>query len=288
MSVPAWVKLLRRTDQLVWYAYRFHAVLRDELLFAWLDPAQRDAVTQHAYSRQHIYLPGGATFERGLFDWEKTALALPQVPRTGRVLLGAAGGGRELQGLAAMGYEVTAFEPNPTLLEGTRAIARRWGDRVTVLQGTYDDMIAAACEGTGPLASLRERGGFDLVIFGWGSFTHVIDPSRQRELLRAAHALAPQAPLLLSFFTRQEAGDGPVGNAERLRRRLRHAFALLGRPSAAPAGLGYEAGGGFVYSFTVGEIQALAFEAGYLVERFEPLPFPHALLQPLAAAPASC
>jgi SAM-dependent methyltransferase len=278
MSVPLWVRALQRADRLAWYAFHGYEVLRDELLFAWLDPKERDAVTQHAYRAQRAYLPGGTTFERGLFDWERALLERAEVPREGRVLLAAAGGGRELAALLARGYDVTAFEPNPVLREGAAQVAAGAPGRARVLDGVYADMVAAL-DGRGPLAELRARSPFDLVVLGWGSITHVLDEDARDALLRAARSLAPDAPVITSFFLRPEGAPG--GRTERARAAIRAVFSAVGAPNATiPPGLAYESGGGFVHAFTESEVQAMAHRAGYAVAALDASPFPHALLVP--------
>jgi SAM-dependent methyltransferase len=278
MSVPLWVRALQRTDRLAWYAFHGYEVLRDELLFAWIDPKDRDEVTQHAYRAQHAYLPGGTTFDRGLFDWERALLDRPEIPREGRVLLAAAGGGRELLALAERGYDVTAFEPNPVLRQGAAGVAERFADRARVRDGVYADLDGAV-HGRGPLAELRDRAPFDLVVLGWGSITHVLDEPARDALLRAVRALAPRAPVITSFFLRPDGGHG--GRTAEARSLLRRAFARVGaRNASIPAGLAYESGGGFVYAFTEGEVQTMAHRAGYAVRVLDASPFPHALLVP--------
>jgi hypothetical protein len=279
MSVPRWVRAIQKVDRLAWYAFHGYEVLRDELLLSWLDARQRSAVIDRAYRDQRVYLPGGATFERGLFSWERALLARPEVPRAGRVLLGAAGGGRELKALIERGFEPVAFEPNPVLREGAEQVAREHpAAGAIVLDGVYADLEPAVVA-AGPLAALAARAPYDLVVLGWGSITHVLTHDEQRSLLVAARALAPRAPLITSFFLRPDVGYG--GRTEQLRTTLRSVFSALGAPNQhIEPGLAYEAGGGFVYAFSESEVQAIAHEAGYAVVLLESSPFPHALLVP--------
>lgn len=281
MKLPLWVRAMQLGDRLSWYAFRFEEVTREEIFRAWLRPELRAAVTEHAYARQASYLPGGATYERGLFDWEEEALSKPPFPAQGRVLLGAAGGGRELAVLCARGFEVVAFEPNVMLRAGANAVARQYPN-AHVYPGTYGDFVAAAKHGAGLLAPALEGGGFDAVILGWGSFTHVLTREEQAAVLRAARRAAPTAPVLVSFFLRPE-GGGPNGRSERLRARLRSIFSALGGHTP-PEGVAYEMDGGFVYLFTEEEIHDLAFKAGYEVTSLKASPFPHAVLVPLEGA----
>src|SRR5450432_8359 len=121
--LPLWARALRGLDRVAWYAYQGHQIARDELLFAWLKPELRSKLTVLAYDDMSSYLPGGTTFEEGLFGWERSLFAEACIPKTGRVLLAAAGGGRELKALLEAGYSVTAFEPNPRLFEGAQQVA---------------------------------------------------------------------------------------------------------------------------------------------------------------------
>jgi hypothetical protein len=274
------VKLLQWTDRLAWYAYRAEEVTRDELLRAWLRPELRERVTEHAYAKQTAYLPGGATYERGLFDWEDEALSKPPFPKRGRVLLGAAGGGRELRVLCERGFEVVAFEPNDTLRAGAEAVARDH-PKARVLPGSYRDLVAATTERTGPLADALATGPFDAVVLGWGSVTHVLSRKEHVALLRAVRHAAPRAPVLISFFLRPSTTSR--GKSDRLRDGLRLLFSTLGA-NTSEEGLSYEMNGGFVYYFTEDEVQELAFEAGYEVSYLRAWPFPHAVLIPLEAS----
>jgi hypothetical protein len=281
--VPLWVRAVQAVDRVAWASYRAQEVLRDELLLAWLDPALRYTVTQQAYRSQETYLPGGFHHEHGLFDWEDAALSKPPFPapptatttRPARWLVTAAGGGREARILAERGYSVVGFEPNDVLLAGAREVARRLPN-FSVFEGTYDDLVEAANLGGGPLGeAVREP--FDAVVLGWGSVTHLVDPSEHRAVLDAVKKVAPTAPVLISFFLRS---DQPQGRAARARRKVRGAFQALGGRAVAD-GLLYETSGGFVYWFTESEMRRLAERAGYVVASYSPHPFPHAVLVPL-------
>jgi hypothetical protein len=275
-SLPLWARALRAVDRIAWYAYHAHEIARDELLFAWLRPELRATATVDAYSDMRTYLPGGATFLAGLFPWEEALLAQPCIPRTGRVLLAAAGGGRELKALVERGYSVTAFEPNPVLFGGAKQVAAG-SDLVQLIRGAFVDLIAAA-DGHGKLASIRGQ-DFDWILFGWGSFTHVTDRREQVAILQAARRLAPRAPLALSFFLRKP--EISVSRSHRLRLLIRGTLRRAGGAFPIEPGLGYDSSGGFVYSFTMDELSELARSAGYRVEMHDTQIFPHAILLPV-------
>jgi hypothetical protein len=275
-KLPLWYRALLWTDRLAWFAYRAETIARDELLRAWLAPELRDAATADAYGKQPTYLPGGNNYEKGLFGWEKEVIEGPDFPKSGRLLLGAAGGGRELRELLSRGYDVVAFEPNEILREGAQAVARKHGVQ-PIVDASYVDLVRAAKDRTGPLAGLVD-GPFAGVILGWGSFTHVLDPQDHLALLKALRTVAPQAPVLISIYLRRE--NAPRGKSDRLRDAFRFAFARMGR--GATEALSFDPETGFVYCFTETELHKLAFESGYEA-RLSPEPFPHALLVPLGS-----
>src|SRR5512146_3335463 len=97
MALPRWARLLlssihanRRL------AYRYQVIV-EEVVRAFVE--DRDAATAEVYEGTARYRPGGDIYGGGLFAWERALIASEHFPRTGRVLLGAAGGGRELAGL---------------------------------------------------------------------------------------------------------------------------------------------------------------------------------------------
>ncbi|HVJ93453.1 MAG TPA: methyltransferase domain-containing protein [Labilithrix sp.] len=278
--LPLWVRALQWTDRLAWYAYRTEEVTRDALLLTFLRPELRAELTAQLYDKQVAYLPGGATHQKGLFEWEESALSTHPFPKQGRILLGAAGGGRELRVLCERGFEVVAFEPNDTLRAGAEKVARHH-PKAQVVAASYEDLVRAANEKTGLLADALGAGHFDAVILGWGSLTHVLSRAEQLALLKAVRRSAPKGAVLISFFLRP--ATSAKGKSDRLRDTLSWLFSAMGKTQPAE-GLAYEMNNGFVYSFTEDEIFELAMDAGYEVFRLQAWPFPHAVLVPLATA----
>src|SRR5262249_22445928 len=151
------------------------------------------ALTAFVYADQRTYLPGGARFQGGLFGWERRALDAPVFPRSGRVLIGAAGAGRELCALVERGFSVVAFDPCAPFADAARKAAPR--DGATVVQASYEDLVDAVEGRGGPLELLRAEPPFDAVVLGWGSFSHVMPASARLALLRALRVLAPRGPV---------------------------------------------------------------------------------------------
>lgn len=285
-TIPAWARALLLADRAVHSSVRLAALVRTELLLAGLSEDEREAVNAAVFSAEDTYSPGGPAFSQGLFGWERTALATAPFPSSGRLLLGGAGGGRELAGLCALGYEVVAFEPAPGLAEALGKVALDH-PKASTYQGSYGDLVRAARGEGGPLAG-AVGGGFDGVVLGWASLSHVTDADARVALLEALRAIAPHAPVLLSYLGPDDDGRAN-GRVEALRAPLRRWLTgVLGRARAAE-GAGFVPGAGFYRRCSAGEIEALAEGAGYEVALHEREPYPHAIVVPRAevTSPAS-
>ncbi|MGD0497255.1 MAG: hypothetical protein ABSC23_02360 [Bryobacteraceae bacterium] len=274
--LPWLVRLFLAAYRVLAGATHLHTLFRDEVLWAWMRPPQREAVNRIIYGQRKDLLPGGRTFEEGLFDWERLAMRQPPFPQAGRILLGGAGGGREVAQLCGLGYEVVAFEPSEPLLEGARQVVSRYPGSA-VARASYADLVTAVERRSGPLAAHLLNSSFDAVLLGWGSFGYVAAEADRRRLLRAIRALAPAAPILLSTDWNRSAEDGRL---DRLRPLLRGLFRLLGYPSARQRGDVFLSDAGFSHCLTQDEIEADAGDSGYRIFYCRTSPYPHAVLMP--------
>jgi len=277
MVAPLWSRLLFRASRALSSGDVAQQILRDELLFAYMHPKQRGALTTAAYAMNGDYVPGGEIFGAGLFPWEKALLQDPRIPSRGKVLVAAAGGGREVAALLARGYEVYAFEPVRPFLESAQRVVQGSGSRV--VQASYEDLVEyAAGRAGGPLSDCT--GPFDLCLLGWGSLSHLTEPAVVVQVLRGLRRLAPRSPVITSFLLRGSEPAATNGRARRLRRAVRGALQSLGgRPT--PPGLRFLTSAGFLYSFSRDELFELCQRAGYSVDYFSDRDYPHALLLPL-------
>jgi hypothetical protein len=274
-KAPLLVRALLVVDRVMGAMWRTSVMVRDETLWAWTSQPGRERTNRAIYSGLETYLPGGATFADGLFDWERAAIASPFFPPAGRILLGAAGGGRELAGLGKMGYEVVAFEPVPALAEAARAVACAY-PQCQVISASYADLVRAREKGTGPLAPHVGGREFHGVIFGWTSFSYVWREDRDA-LMKALRALAPRAPVLLSYLL---AGDSPEGRLGGMRRGFRRLLRFAGAPALAEPGDGFQPWSGFFQRLTPDEVRSLAERTGYRPAYIKGPPAPHALFLP--------
>ena len=260
-TAPRWVRALLALDRGAHALARLVSALRDELLFAWVPPSRRADVTAALYAAQPTYAPGGGTFRVGLFDWERALVETPPFPRAGRLLVGGAGGGREAVALRDRGYEVVAFEPVATLVRaGAPAVAERPG--ALLIRASYDDLVRAARGEASPLTPVLAGRRFDGVVLGWGSLAHVTEDEDRVALLRAVRAVAPAAPVILSF-TDLLPPDPLGGRTAALRGRLRRLFASLGAPGRYRPGDRFTPWGGFSRDTDAAAIETLAQRAAY-------------------------
>ncbi len=225
-----------------------------------LGPADLAAVDE-AFYRRH----GGAEamFESrehnlsGLEDWEARIVDERFTPGS-RVVVTAAGGGREVLALAERGFEVEGFEPNEALVEaGRRLIAERGA------AATLDVSGRDAFPGAGPC---------DAVVVGWGSYIHIQGRARRVAMLRAAReSLGPGGVLVLSFWERPDAEGRYFRVVRAVASTVRR---LRGR---APAELGDTMRDTYVHVFTRAEIEAELADAGFEVAEIHSRPYPHAV-----------
>ena len=163
------------------------------------------------------------------YDWEDAWLARALPPPPARVLVGAAGAGREVASLLPCGYAVTALEPSRALAGLCRARCAAAG----VVIGRYEDLVGgAACvrdrlgEDARPLvdAWTGER-PFDAVLMGLGSVSHLLDGGPRAAVMSALAAMCPRGPILASAVAPPRAGAQAAPSSERA------AGSLEGAPS---------------------------------------------------------
>jgi hypothetical protein len=257
-------------------ALRVQEIVRDELLYAYLPPEARNAMTIQSYSSGGGYADGSYNRERDLFTWELGLLSAAGFPKSGRVLVAAAGGGREMVALAKRGYSVVGLEPSPALLRRAEEVVIDLPG-ASVHSATYADVVSLARGERGPLSDLDLSA--KVVWFGWGSFTHLTEPAEHLEILQAVRKLWPEAPVVLSFFVRTPEHVDQNSPSFRLRRALRATLQRLGG-ATTPPGLQYWTYHGFLYSFERAELETLFQRAGYRTGVLLEEPFAHALLLP--------
>ncbi|MDB4947682.1 MAG: hypothetical protein JWM27_331 [Gemmatimonadetes bacterium] len=186
----------------------------------------------------------------GLFAWEKEALAGWFRGRE-RLLLVGAGGGRETVALARMGFGVDSYECNPALVEYAAGLLARAGVAAEIRPIPRDRAPA-------------EGGPYDGAVVGWSAYMLIAGRERRVHFLRGLRErMMDGAPLLLSFWTREESAPGPHRVA-RIANRVRR---VLGRP---PVDVGDDLVPNYLHHFTAAEVADEMRAGGFGMQRFVP------------------
>jgi hypothetical protein len=209
-------------------------------------------------------------------DWEESWFErdLPAPPV--RILVGAAGSGREVNYLEEVGYHVVAFEPAINFVQN----ANRAGLlRQPMHVGSYQDLLDNSSDLS---RSLALEPPFDAVLLGWGSLTHVPGQPTRTELLRRLRRLCPHGPLLASFWLKEGAAQPTRPKTRKMGERL---AAMLGG-NAQHAEMDVVSGRtGYAHWFTEAELLELARDSGYFLKTgtatIDSTTYPHVTLWPV-------
>lgn len=227
-----------------------------------------------------FYVRGPNRFTRAaLEEWEAQMFDRWLPPPPAKVLVTAAGSGREARALVERGYAVDALEPVPAMAATCAALE----GVDTVVCATHEDLIAAVADGRGPARALTQR-DYDAVLVGWGSLNHIFSRERQVSLLSACDRLASSGPVLISFFARRR----PPAERERALaagRCIGRCFRAARKGSSIELDVSFAWNVGFTHPYTVAEIEGLASSIGRVAET-ELTPYGHAVLRRVDAAQA--
>ena len=193
------MRLLTRAlyaTRIVDQAYRTFEGARRELVLSLASDRLLASYNDFIYGRSQRYHPASTQYLTGLHSWEESAIAAHFPAPPARILVGAAGGGREAFALVERGYVVAAFEPSP--LADRMSAACDAGGRVEAYRGRYEDLPIVRTT-TGQEVDLSRATRFDAGILGWGSFSHLPSDQARVGALQACAALV-NGPLLVSFF----------------------------------------------------------------------------------------
>jgi hypothetical protein len=210
-----------------------------------LDRSGLHRVTELNYCSTNFYL--NKEYNRsGLCEWEKSAVD-DFFSTCGSILVGAAGGGREVLALAQRGYRVDAFEPSAEFANSCRELLKSEGISAEIIESLPDQVPVSF-------------GIYDGLLLGWGAYNHVPGRRARIDLLRQFRRHTRSGgPMLLSFYTRGE-------QARQLRwiyRIARLVGRLCFRRELAEFGDSFS--GFFAHHFTEEEIRSEFEEASFRV-----------------------
>jgi hypothetical protein len=227
-----------------------------------LDRGHLHALDQVYYDGEEMYCNEEYNC-RGFWSWEQEVIRR-YFGDCKRLLVGGAGGGREVLALCREGYEVEGFECNPRLIQYARTLLEREG-------------LSAAMTFTPRDKCFYSDRPFDGAIVGWGAYMLIQQRRKRVAFLKQLRAqVRAEAPLLLSFYARQTGERRfvtilAVGNA--LRWLLRRERLDLG-DDLAP---------NYVHYFTKEQITSELQEAGFELARYSTRGYGHAVA--IAARP---
>lgn len=233
---------------------RLATVVNSGFWLGFLNREQLHGIGHVNYAKAHYYYTDEYN-KRGLWDWERAALESHFEGRK-RLLLAAAGGGREVIALRKLGFEVCGFESDRGLLDFANDLLRR--------EGMEPDLIWAPWDHCPELSET-----YDGAIVGWGAYMLIRGSKRRVEFLREVRARVEEgAPILVSFNTAGDdsrffRGIAKVGNV--VARILRRERVEVG-DSLTP---NYE------HFFTREQIESEMGEAGFALKSFHRYGFGH-------------
>jgi hypothetical protein len=279
--MPAWLAecfaRLILASRLIDKSYSLFERARSALILAFAPEAVIIRFNDLAYGRDLSYHPESPTFRRGLFAWEERAIAryFPRPPA--RVLVGGAGGGREVLALAEKGYEVTAFEPSPPL---AAAMSCHFAERsnIEVYRARYEDMPHLfPARPDAPSTTLEEGPRFRAAVLGWGSYSHLRTKAQRIHTL-SSFARYVQGPILVSFSKRHEKQAHPGWFRSLLRR-----FLGVGSNDF------FSVYSGFAHNMSGAELESVANQSGLKMVHLDmgvtaDVFSPHAVLVPVDLA----
>lgn len=221
-----------------------------------LRPEELHEVARLKYSEEEFYWTEEYN-RRGLFDWERRAVE-QHFQGSRRILVLAAGGGREVLALLRSGKQVDGFESHPGLARFAGQLLREEGLDADIGLVPWD-----RC----PPGERR----YDGAIVGWGAYMHIRGRETRVAFLREIRdRLAAGSPILLSFYTR-------MGKS--------HYFPMIARIGNLPARIlgrdRVEVGDAmipsFAHFFTRKEMERELSEGGYEMVAFETAEYGHAI-----------
>ena len=151
------------------------------------------AIDNHYYNNAKKYINND--YNRSLLnEWENEMINRFFI-NCKKIMVLAAGGGREVLALVKMKFEVEGFECNESLVEFSQEFFR-------------NESINSSIEYVKPNHCPDNNKIYDGVILGWGGYNHVKGREKRINLLKEINShLEIGSPLLVSFWWNDESSD---------------------------------------------------------------------------------
>ena len=183
---------------------------------------------------------------QGLFPWE-TELLKEYFAGCGSIVVAAAGGGREMIGLARSAWRVDGFECNPVLVEKCKEFLSQAGLSARIVQAAPDEVPS-------------DLNQYDGAIIGCGALGHIVGRNNRVNFLKALkNHVSRGAPLLLSV------GRRPQGSRyHKVIYQIARAIRVLRGSHNSPE-VGDDPLDCYTHLFTEAEVHAELRDAGFAV-----------------------
>ncbi len=173
-----------------------------------LNNERLEQLTQHRYLSEYSFASYAdeSYVNSGLFLWEQVAIRR-HFPPGGRILVAAAGAGREMLALAAAGFRPDGFDCCAPLVEFGRNELQKRG-------------VVAQLDHAAPSTVPECDGPYDAVLVGFSGYMYIAGRERRIRFLRElCRHLPDNAPLMISFtegnFGRRRVWTARIGTAVR-------------------------------------------------------------------------
>jgi hypothetical protein len=197
-------------ERLVLWINNATAAMLQGLLLGLLSYDQLERLTEQRYLRRYARYSDESYLNSGFFIWEQEAIRR-HFPPGGRILVAAAGAGREMLALADSGFRVDGFDCCGPLVESGQNTLRKHH---------LDAKLVYA-----PPSSVPECGGhYDAVLVGFSGYMYIPGRARRVRFLRGLRKfLNPGAAVMVSFMEgipgRRRVWTARIGSAIRRLRR---------------------------------------------------------------------
>lgn len=238
------VRWFKKSDRWFTRLVSVAGAIHEGFWLGYLSADDLDAITRDHYHNSKEYASPEHN-QRGLFDWERVAVEQYFQPGS-RILVAAAGGGREVLALRRAGFQAEGFDCSATLVQASDAIFDRLGEP----RG-----VTLCPSGEVPSGHALYQG----LVVGWSGYAHI--PTRQRRiafLRQLRNRALPGARVLVSFFPREDSS-----RSETLISRIARISRVLFRKRKEPSELGDHLGWCFSHTFTRQDIESELQEAGF-------------------------
>ena len=248
----------RRVDQWFNRFVQFVSAVHEGFRLGCLCADDLNALTAGHYQQAREYSSAEHN-QRGLFDWE--AAVLNRYFQSGsRILVGAAGGGREVLALRRARFQADGFECSTHLVQAADALFDQLREPRGVRLCAPDEVPE------GPAI-------YEGLIVGWSAYTHIPTRKRRVAFLEGLRKRAVQgASILVSFFPRDRspAYENLVYTTARVSR-----FLFRGRKEDSE--IGDHLSWCFSHTFTRDEAEAELRAAGFRMVHYSEVGEGHAV-----------